>query len=121
MRASGTDHMEAARPEPHPSLTGDARLRARDQGLDVPEGGVEVLSFVQPVTIEARQLIFPERLPLGEHQLLELTVSSDEEQRGASLEADTPLDPQCGLPHMDVAADPILGGDLTQPFDQGRT
>src|SRR3954468_8780546 len=121
MRTSGSNHVKAPRAEPYPSLTGDAGLRARDQGLDVPECGIEVLSFVQPVPIEAGQLILPERLPFGEHQFFELAMGTDEEQRGARLEADTTLDAECGLSHVNVAPDPVLGGDLTQPFDQGRT
>ena len=69
--------------------------------------GIEVLALVQPVAVEAAELVLPERLPLGEHQLLQLAVRADEQQRGAGLEADPALDAERGLAHVDVAADAV--------------
>ena len=49
------------------------------QGLDVAERGIEVLPLMQPVTVEGGELVLPEGLPLGEHELLELAVRGDEQ------------------------------------------
>ena len=65
--------------EAHAGLAGDPRLRAGDQRLDVAERGIEVVALVQPVAVEAAELVLPERLPLGEHQLLQLAVGADED------------------------------------------
>src|SRR5690348_5772733 len=72
MRAARAGHLEPAGRETHPRLPRHPLLRRRDERLDVPAGGVEPLPLVQPVAVEAAELVLPEELPLGGDELLEL-------------------------------------------------
>jgi hypothetical protein len=120
VRASRADHLEPTRGEPHPRLASHPRLRAGNQRLDVPKGGIEILALMQPIAVEPAELILPEGLPLGEHQLLELAVRADQEQRRARLEPDPALDAERGLAHVNAAADAVGFAELSQSADQWR-
>ena len=110
MRAPGADHLEAAGGEAHSGVPGDPRLRAGDERLDVTQRRVEVLALVQPIAVEAGELVLPECLPPGEDQLLELAVRTDQQEGRARLEADPPLDAERRLADVDVAADAVRLG-----------
>src|SRR5512142_3084989 len=84
-RTADPGRLESSRRQPHARLPRDALLRVPDQRLDVAQRRIEVLSLVQPVAVEAAALILPERLPAGEHQLLELAVRVDQQERRAGL------------------------------------
>src|ERR1043166_8899886 len=113
--ASSAGHHETAGGDMHAGLAGHPLLGARDEGLDVPERRVEVVTLVEPVAVETAELILPEDLPLGERHLLQLAVRRDEQQGGAGLEADPALDAEGGLPDVNVAAEPVAGRELPEP------
>src|SRR5688572_23456026 len=75
---------------------------------------------MQPVAVKAGQLILPEGLPLGEHELLELAVGADQHQSGARLEADPPLDTQGGLSHVNTVSDSVGRCQIAELADQLR-
>src|SRR5690242_12087698 len=52
MRRRDAEHEQAAGPQLHANLAGDARLRRRKQRLDVAAGGVELLALVNELAID---------------------------------------------------------------------
>ncbi len=73
---------------------------------------------MQPVAIEAGELIFPVGLPAGEDQLLQLPVRGNQHERRPGLEADAALDAERRLSHMDPTAEPVGLRQGVQPLDQ---
>src|SRR5262245_3511330 len=85
--APGAGDLEPAGGQAHASLPAHPRLGARDQRLDIAQRWIEVLPFVQPVTVKAAELVLPERLPAGEDELFQLTMRVDEQERRAGFES----------------------------------
>src|SRR5690606_11195364 len=117
-RAPRPDHQRPPRREARAGVAGDPPLRARDEGLDVAERGAEILALAEPGTVEGAELVLPVALLPGEHQLLELAVRRDEEQRPPGLEADPALDAERGLADVDAAAQPVGGGEVAEAAHQ---
>src|SRR5690606_2304353 len=121
MRAAGADHVEAAGGQADARLAGYALLGALDHRLDVAQRGIEVVPLVQPVAVELRNLVLPERLPLREHQLLQLAMRRDEQERRAGLEPDPALDAHDRLADVDSPPRAVALTELAQPVDEIRT
>src|SRR5207244_1630480 len=68
--------------EPHADIARDGLLAAADQGLDVAHHGVEIEALVEHVAVYVRQMVFPELLLFGEHELLQLLVGGDGDEGG---------------------------------------
>src|SRR5690606_36576794 len=116
-RRTCTGHRETSRREPDTSGASDTLLRRIDHRLDVAQGRIEVVTLVQSIAVGATELILPERLPLGEHQLLELAMRSDEDQRRTGFEADPSLDAERGLAHVNTVTDAELRGTHREGVD----
>jgi hypothetical protein len=101
-------------------VAADAGLAGIQQRLDVPHHGIEVQPLMQQIAIEAAEVLFPELLPLGQHELLELAMRLDQHQRRRRLERDPALDAENRVAQMNPAADAPLAGEGVQLGNQRR-
>ena len=89
--------------EIHVDIAADRNLRTLQHGLHVPHHRIVVLTLVQPVAVELRDLVLPEQLPLGEGVLLEHLVGGDDEDGACGLESHSALDADDGVADVHVA------------------
>jgi hypothetical protein len=75
---------------------------------------------MEPVTIESGELILPVRLPFREHELLQLPVRADQQQRGSSLESNPALDAEGSLADVKTTPDSVAPGEVTQLLNDAR-
>jgi hypothetical protein len=73
--------------------------------------GIEVLAFMQPVTIELCQLIFPAQLPFGEHVFFECMVCFDHYHWCGSFKSHTAFYTDDSVTHMHISSYPVRAGN----------
>src|SRR3546814_2409707 len=78
-------------------LPGHMLLSILQEFLDVPHGGVQQLSFMQPVSVPHGQLVFPVELPFGEYMFFQRMVGLDDQQGCGGFETYSSLDADYGV------------------------
>src|SRR5882757_5709109 len=110
-------NLEVARVQCDGYVAGYMTLRACEEGLQVAHDGVEVLSFMKPVAVKLRQLIFPATLPFGEHVFLQSVMRFYDKDRRCRFKANPSLNPDDCIAYMYVASDAERPGDSLQLLD----
>src|SRR5690606_31638999 len=108
-----SDHSKPVGVQFNKHLATDRLLCALQERFNIAHHRVVHLSFMHPVTVKRRQLVFPAQLPFGEGMLFQGMVRFDDNQWSSSLEPYASFNANYGVTHMDIASDTVwLGNGL---------
>src|SRR5688572_13291118 len=82
-----------------------AFLAAQQQSFDVAANRIEVLAFMDQVSIRLRHRFLDARLSSGQHELLQLAMRGQQDFRRRRFEGDATFGADDGIAQMNAAAD----------------
>ena len=117
VRAVDTDDYEAVGVQIDVHVAADGPLAALEHGLHVAHDRIVILSFVQMIAVEGRNLVLPEKLPFRQRMLFEHMVRLDDDHRGGRFEADASLDADDRIAYVHITADAVSRTDFLYFLD----
>ncbi len=101
----------------HYHIAAYVTLALFEHGLHIAHYGIEILSLVEVVAVECRDLILPEYLPLGEGVFLKHVMSFYYHHGCGGLETYAALDTYDSVAYVHVATYGVRTGDLLHGED----
>src|SRR5690606_36881518 len=79
--------------------------------LCIAHDGIMYLSFVHPVAIKGRELVFPTELPFGKGLFFQGMMCLDKNQRRSGLKTHAPLNANDRVSHIDIPTNTVRLSD----------
>src|SRR5690242_4953506 len=89
------------------NVTGYISLRIGQKCFDVTHDRIQVLTFMQPVTIELGKLIFPAQLPFGEHVFFKRVMSFQDQHGCSGFESNPTFNTNDGIADMNISSNAV--------------